>query len=493
MLNRESFDVCIIGSGPAGAFAAKILAKGGKKVAVIECGNVDVDTNAADILDTEASAFASKNNICFSLQIGGTSNLWSGGLIKLDDVDLITREQFGFQGWPFSWEELNRYYSKVDEYTKVQTRSTPSDAIEDTVIYSKDFNVLRTPFVTSALVEETENLTLLSMTIAAILNFDKSKNRIVSVEAYDKRSGKYKTIIAKKFILAAGTLSIIQILLNSIERSPRKRPPFYDNLGRYFSTHPKGDIGILHLFKPLAPSHPMIALDQSTDLTHTFQMGFSKTSLLEHDVLNHSLRFVSSFHHRAGKIFGVLQRFISSIPIFQNGKLASVVIKFGIQLFQVIDKIRFLSPNNNKLVVRGFFDQKSKASNRVVLSDKHNSLGLSLVKIEYDFNESDWKDVEAFVALFSRELEKLKIGKIDYKRPDNADFSGIHSHFIGGTRMGVSAQDSVVDKNLKVHGVDNLYISGPSTFPSFGYANPFYTIAAMSIRLAEELLSQDEW
>lgn len=493
MQQVESFDVCIIGSGPAGAFAAKVLANSGKKVVVMECGDVEVDTNTSDVLDLEASPYASKNDISFSQQIGGTSNLWSGGLIKLDEIDLITRKQFGFEGWPFSWQELNCYYSKVDEYTKLQSTKTPPGAMENSVISAKDCNVLRTPFVTSVLVEESENLTLLSKTVATILNFNESTNKIMSVEGYDKRSNEYKTIIAKKFILAAGTLPIIQILLNTFERSLQNRPQFYDNLGRYFSTHPKGDVGVLHLFKPLSSSHPMIALDQSADITHTFQMGFIKAFLVESNVLNHSLRFVSSFHHRVGKLFGVLQRFISSIPFFQNGKLASLVMKLGIQLFQVIDKIRFLSPNTNKLLVRGFFDQKSRASNRIILSDRTNSLGLNLVKIEYDFNESDWKDVETFVTLFSRELEKLKLGKIEYKRPDERNFSVMHSHFIGGTRMGLSAQDSVVDQNLKVHGVDNLYISGPSTFPSFGYANPFYTIAAMSIRLAEELLNKDEW
>jgi choline dehydrogenase-like flavoprotein len=85
------------------------------------------------------------------------------------------------------------------------------------------------------------------------------------------------------------------------------------------------------------------------------------------------------------------------------------------------------------------------------------------------------------------ELTQKKIGYFDYSRPIDKDFIGIHSHFLGGTRSGVSSKNSVVDRNLKVHGFTNLFISGPSVFPSFGYANPFFSIAALSIRLADHL------
>jgi choline dehydrogenase-like flavoprotein len=42
---------------------------------------------------------------------------------------------------------------------------------------------------------------------------------------------------------------------------------------------------------------------------------------------------------------------------------------------------------------------------------------------------------------------------------------------------------------LKVHGLGNIYISGPSVFPSFGHANPFFSIAALSVRLSDHLNS----
>ncbi len=53
--------------------------------------------------------------------------------------------------------------------------------------------------------------------------------------------------------------------------------------------------------------------------------------------------------------------------------------------------------------------------------------------------------------------------------------------------MGNDPKTSVVDKNLRVHSMNNLYVSSGSVFPTSGCANPTYTICALSIRLAEHL------
>jgi len=39
-----------------------------------------------------------------------------------------------------------------------------------------------------------------------------------------------------------------------------------------------------------------------------------------------------------------------------------------------------------------------------------------------------------------------------------------------------------------VFGIDNLYISGASVFPTSGTANPTLTVVAMALRLSDHLL-----
>ena len=60
-------------------------------------------------------------------------------------------------------------------------------------------------------------------------------------------------------------------------------------------------------------------------------------------------------------------------------------------------------------------------------------------------------------------------------------------HHMGGTRIGDSTKDSVVDKDFKVHGVNNLYVSGSSNYRYGTYKNPTFTIIQYSIKLADNL------
>jgi choline dehydrogenase-like flavoprotein len=63
----------------------------------------------------------------------------------------------------------------------------------------------------------------------------------------------------------------------------------------------------------------------------------------------------------------------------------------------------------------------------------------------------------------------------------------VNGHHIGTTRMSNDPTQGVVDANLKVHSLDNLYVAGASVFRSTGISNPTFTIVTLSIRLAEHL------
>ena len=63
---------------------------------------------------------------------------------------------------------------------------------------------------------------------------------------------------------------------------------------------------------------------------------------------------------------------------------------------------------------------------------------------------------------------------------------------MGTTRMGNNLKYSVTDPNLKVHGINNLYIAGSSTFPTSGVSNPTLTLIALSIRLADFLKKHEK-
>ena len=58
---------------------------------------------------------------------------------------------------------------------------------------------------------------------------------------------------------------------------------------------------------------------------------------------------------------------------------------------------------------------------------------------------------------------------------------------MGTTRMHADPAYGVVDADCRVHGIDNLYVTGSSVFPTGGCANPTLTAVALALRLAEHL------
>jgi choline dehydrogenase-like flavoprotein len=62
------------------------------------------------------------------------------------------------------------------------------------------------------------------------------------------------------------------------------------------------------------------------------------------------------------------------------------------------------------------------------------------------------------------------------------------SHHLGTCRMSDDPDTGVVDRNCRVHGIDNLFVVGGSVFPTAGALQPTLTIAALSLRLADHLL-----
>ena len=63
---------------------------------------------------------------------------------------------------------------------------------------------------------------------------------------------------------------------------------------------------------------------------------------------------------------------------------------------------------------------------------------------------------------------------------------------MGGTRMSLGPQDGIVDKDLRVHGIDNLSVASLSVFPTGGSSNPTFTLMMLTLRLAERLLMKKE-
>jgi choline dehydrogenase-like flavoprotein len=84
----------------------------------------------------------------------------------------------------------------------------------------------------------------------------------------------------------------------------------------------------------------------------------------------------------------------------------------------------------------------------------------------------------------------------DWLLADPVRFPGVDADIVGGmhhmgtTRMADDPRHGVVDRDCRVHGLDNLFVGGSSVFATPGHANPTYTIVQLALRLADHLVGR---
>jgi choline dehydrogenase-like flavoprotein len=119
-------------------------------------------------------------------------------------------------------------------------------------------------------------------------------------------------------------------------------------------------------------------------------------------------------------------------------------------------------------------------NNRVELAEEKDENDIPITKTTFSTGENEKKMIEAGY----KKMEKIAkaAGAVETFR------SPLFVHLMGTTRMGNDSKTSVVDKNLKAHDLDNLYICGNSVFPTSGASNPTLTTQALAARLANHLI-----
>ena len=117
--------------------------------------------------------------------------------------------------------------------------------------------------------------------------------------------------------------------------------------------------------------------------------------------------------------------------------------------------------------------------NRVTLADERDAHGMPIARMDYTQCDND----RALVAYGKRVLERI------WEAAGAQDVLTIsrYAHLVGGCRMGLRPEESVVDADHRAWGVPNLLVADGSVMPTQGAANPALTIMALASRLAERL------
>jgi choline dehydrogenase-like flavoprotein len=135
--------------------------------------------------------------------------------------------------------------------------------------------------------------------------------------------------------------------------------------------------------------------------------------------------------------------------------------------------------------LNAFGEELPNAENRVELAQEKDELGLPMGRLVHSYGEDA-------IAVWNANFEEgLRIAKAAGAQEAWSARGAMPTiHLMGGTIMGTSAANSVVDSYGRSHELPNLYIAGPGIFASAGASNPTYTIFALSLRGAERLAAK---
>ena len=119
------------------------------------------------------------------------------------------------------------------------------------------------------------------------------------------------------------------------------------------------------------------------------------------------------------------------------------------------------------------------ADNRVTLADDVDPYGMPVARFDYTLTDNDKANM-AYSATVNKQLLQATGAQ------DTLTIQRF-AHLVGGGRMGVSPDSSVVDSDHRVWGLPNLFLCDGSVCPTQGSANPALTIMALASRLAKRL------
>jgi choline dehydrogenase-like flavoprotein len=174
-------------------------------------------------------------------------------------------------------------------------------------------------------------------------------------------------------------------------------------------------------------------------------------------------------------------KFRNTVP---SSQIASSLLAKGVLGSKLDAEIRRQSARSLNVAVD--FETEAQPQNRIVPSKtKTDGIGLPVPEIYYSVNDY-WNAGRDFALKDLARMAQLlnaDVLNVDTKHQDR-------QHIMGTTIMGDDPKTSVVDRDCRTHDHPNLFIAGTGVMPSASCMNPTLTGAALSVRIAEQLIKE---
>ncbi len=493
-------DLIIVGGGIAGIAMAREFEQSGIDVCLLESGGEDPEPEVQDLYAGKARMHGAGND---SLDIddyltssrfrflGGSGNAWGGKCVPLDPADFTRRDWVPDSGWPLTRQELQPFYDRACDLFDIcrfpldssvhWTDERPAADFGDASLQSLPRCFTRCTGATrdntfgafkAGATDSARTRVYLHANVRNIqLHKDGSTVESLEVATLDGRRFKAR---ARCYVLATGGIENARLLLASNDTAPDGVGNDRGLVGRYFQGHVT--LGKFHGAAGRNSSIFLTQLDQPFDLytdgdrsTVQAVLGPKWEAQKQHHLRNCTLTPFNAWYeaHAPSKT-------IMEMSLLLDGKHE--------QLAQG-------AVDNRHFAFYFMVEQAPNDQSRVTLADSRDLLGMPRVKLDWDFSEQDFDELDRAVAFFRRELGRTARGRLEWPvlRQELIDTMSRSRHHNGTTRMNESPARGVVDPNCRLHNVSNLYVAGSSVFPTGGIANPTLTLVALAMRLSDHL------
>jgi choline dehydrogenase-like flavoprotein len=507
-------DLCIIGAGAAGIALAREFIGRATQVLVVEGGGLAAESESQDLYRGESVGPLDYDLVSTRMRFfGGSTNCWAGYCSPLTSLDLAQRPWIPHSGWPIGIETLAPHYPRAQELLDLGAFDYATTGFEGGAGGLVRFDPVKLvnrmwqrsppsrfgPKYRGELAAAQNVRVLLDANATELLS-DRDSKRVTGLRLAALEGGPIE-VRARGFVLALGGIENARLLLLSRAREPNGLGNRHDRVGRYFMEHP---LLLAATVAPtdaadwvrnyadfalpgggrgtacIAPSDRAQRSDEILDAVATLAFGqidpnsgsqalerlwegWSRRELPE-DWSEDVLRVLADIDDAAANVYHRLRDVPHPAPMLDGDRLSVYV----------------------------HLEQAPDPENRVTLGEERDALGLPRARLRWGLGEPERRTANRVMRLLAEELGRLSLGRLRYEDWLLADQGrwpevGIKCHHMGTTRMSDDPRRGVVDRECRVHGLENLWIAGSSVFPTSGFANPTLTILAMTLRLASTL------